>query len=419
MGDTTQQKKNSEKNPLWKYPWRYRESFFISAELLIIGFAFELFTKGKGVEPIKWPLNLIIGISFILILLSLRVLFRKHPIIKWFSSIPAAISSLSLFTLMVLLLGFLSQNDQQASILIRSLGLSHVKNSWPFVIAQIYLLTTLGFVTIRRASPLTRKNLGFLLNHAGLWIALSTATLGAGDLKRWYINIYEDKDFVPHAYDDNRNLHELPFAVKLIDFDIEEYNPKIGIAEWETGNLLNAEGLNPVTIEKGLNVNFSDWDITIEEFLHSAITENGKYILDDESGAAPAALITSVNRVSGDTVFSWISCGSFILKSHYISLNEKYFLAMIRPQAKKFSSLVEIKSDKNIIDTVTIEVNKPHKIMGWRLYQLNYDQDMGKWSNLSVLEVVKDPWLPIVYIGIFLVLAGAFYIFWIGKDIKE
>ena len=32
---------------------------------------------------------------------------------------------------------------------------------------------------------------------------------------------------------------------------------------------------------------------------------------------------------------------------------------------------------------------------------------MGKWSNVSVFELVTDPWLPIVYAGIFMLLIGA------------
>ncbi|KPL25985.1 MAG: hypothetical protein AMS23_03830, partial [Bacteroides sp. SM1_62] len=65
------------------------------------------------------------------------------------------------------------------------------------------------------------------------------------------------------------------------------------------------------------------------------------------------------------------------------------------------------------------EVNKPFKYRGWKLYQLSYDERMGKWSRVSVIEAVRDPWLPVVYTGIFLLLAGALYLFWIGQDIKE
>jgi cytochrome c biogenesis protein ResB len=63
----------------------------------------------------------------------------------------------------------------------------------------------------------------------------------------------------------------------------------------------------------------------------------------------------------------------------------------------------------------TIEVNRPFHIAGWTIYQLGYDTEMGRWSNLSVLELVRDPWLPVVYLGIFLMIAGAGFLFITGK----
>lgn len=54
-----------------------------------------------------------------------------------------------------------------------------------------------------------------------------------------------------------------------------------------------------------------------------------------------------------------------------------------------------------------IEVNHPLSINGWKVYQLSYDEQMGKWSTLSVLELVRDPWLPVVYLGILLLAIGA------------
>jgi hypothetical protein len=40
---------------------------------------------------------------------------------------------------------------------------------------------------------------------------------------------------------------------------------------------------------------------------------------------------------------------------------------------------------------------------------------MGKWSTESYVELVKDPWLPAVYVGIFMIMAGALYLFWMGR----
>ncbi len=64
-------------------------------------------------------------------------------------------------------------------------------------------------------------------------------------------------------------------------------------------------------------------------------------------------------------------------------------------------------------------MNKPVKVSGWNLYQLSYDERMGQWSELSIIEAIRDPWLPVIYIGIFMVIAGSIYLFTIGKTPKE
>jgi hypothetical protein len=50
-------------------------------------------------------------------------------------------------------------------------------------------------------------------------------------------------------------------------------------------------------------------------------------------------------------------------------------------------------------------------IGGWKIYQYSYDTVRGKWSQYSVFELVIDPWLPVVYLGIFMLLAGSVFLF--------
>jgi len=66
-----------------------------------------------------------------------------------------------------------------------------------------------------------------------------------------------------------------------------------------------------------------------------------------------------------------------------------------------------------------IEVNHPISVGGWRIYQLSYDERMGRWSELSVVELISDPWLPVVYVGIFLLLAGGIALLFEVKTKKQ
>jgi hypothetical protein len=81
--------------------------------------------------------------------------------------------------------------------------------------------------------------------------------------------------------------------------------------------------------------------------------------------------------------------------------------------------MVVLKDGQGHTKRIKIEVNKPTRFKGWKLYQISYDTKMGKYSSLSVIEAVKDPWLPVVYIGILFLIAGAIYLFWLGRGIRS
>ena len=124
--------------------------------------------------------------------------------------------------------------------------------------------------------------------------------------------------------------------------------------------------------------------------------------------------------LSGSTINGWISCGSFSKQPQSLKINKELSLVMTIPEVKKFSSDLTILTKEEGKFDVVIEVNKPFKFKGWEIYQYSYDDTLGKWSNISILELVKDPWLPFIYLGIFMMIGGAFYMFWVGNNkLKE
>jgi hypothetical protein len=107
------------------------------------------------------------------------------------------------------------------------------------------------------------------------------------------------------------------------------------------------------------------------------------------------------------------------MKPQSLLLDDKHLLIMLPPEPKRFSSEVQIYTKSGLSKRAVIEVNKPYKIMGWNLYQLGYDEQMGRWSEISIIELVRDPWLPVVYTGVFMLIAGAAFMFWQGKRILD
>ena len=409
--------KGIKSNELWKRNWKYQESFVIGFGLLILGFIIEYLTGGKGYSIPGWPVNLYILIAFINLLVALHILYRDSKIVRWIGSVPAAISSIVIFTFLILLMGFTHQNDKEVPEIIRLIGISHTTRSWAYLFISVYFLFTLGMVSLRKMWPLTKKNVGFLLNHAGLWIIIAAGSLGSSDLLRLKMNLYEN-EISWYAFDDYRRQYEMPMAITLLDFNIDEYNPKIGLFDNKSGLMVDVEGLNMFQIEKGFEIDILNYSFKVKDFFPTAEKSGDQYVEIDNFGAGPAALIevtTTDNIVSEQ----WVTSGNFMYSPKLFKLNDLHTLYMFEPEPKKYSSDVVLEDKNGNRDTITLEVNKPIKSHGWKIYQLSYDEKLGKYSRSSVIELVSDPWLIFVYLGIFMVLAGSIYIFWVGRKVKE
>ncbi len=404
---------------IWAFPWLYRESILMGLGLLLIGLALEVATGGTGASALQYPFNVAFGAGFLLVSVLLKVVFKKHPLIKWLGSVPASLSAIGFVFLMVVLLGLIPQVEgPEVNKWLKLFGLTHITSSWPFILALLYLLATLQFAIFKRVYPLTLKNVAFFINHAGLWIAIFGGFLGTGDFKRLTMDLYQDET-VWQALDENRNTIDMPIALKLTKFDIEEYNPKLALFEHATGNMAPVTGSTHFVLEAGNTGQLGNWQVTVDKFYAAAVKNGGTYENLNEFGAAPAAFIKAVNTVTGQELQSWVSCGSFITSPEILKLDEAFSMAMTMPEPKRFSSEAILYTENGHIEPITLEVNKPYNIGGWKMYQTSYDDRFGRWSQLSVIELIHDPWLPVVYTGIFMMIAGAVYMLWAGKEIKQ
>jgi len=316
-----------------------------------------------------------------------------------------------------MVMGIIPQVASENNI-INNLGLNHITTNWAFILIIFQFLTCLGLISIKRILQFKWSNFGFILNHLGLFLALTAGILGTGDLQRLSINTYEGKPSWI-ATDAQKNQVELPFAFYLKDFLIEEYNPKLALVDNKTGSIAHNNGKNLYLVEKGETYYFNNFEVTINEFLPTSVRLGDRYHKVNELGSPPSAKVT-VKNVENDSIqTAWISSGSFSQPFESLKISEQYSIVMTIPEVKKFSSDIDILTKEGERISTVLEVNKPFKHKGWKIYQLSYDDKMGKWSNLSVLELVKDPWIPLIYIGIFMMIAGAIYMFWMGNKITK
>ncbi len=406
-----------DRRKIWQYPWGYRESFTIGFAILILGFLIELISPADAIYLPRWPYNMILIVALIAyIIFSYRIV--KHPVMKWLSSTPAAIASISIFTILVLLLGFIPQSAETSGSLLVDLGLTHVIKSWPYILASFYLLIILGYTSVRRFLPFSFKNFAFFLNHGGLFVVIIAASLGSADLKRLNMTLQENQA-VFTAYDSEGRPYQMPFALKLLDFRIKQYPPSIGLVDKKTGQFAIEEMGQLIEVEEGYAGAFGNWEIFIDTFLTDAYPNKGSYFSSNKVGAPPAAKISVKNLKTADLAEGWITSGSFLLPNKFLHLSDRWAIAMRVPAPKEYSSDIRFFTTMKDYEDFTIRVNDPFRLHGWTIYQTGFDERMGKWSQISIVEVVRDPWLPVVFVGIFMILLGSLYLVWMGRTTNK
>jgi len=405
---------------MWHFPWKYKQSFAIAAGIFGIGNLLELVFPFP-ILHLGYPYSVIIGLFFLSIPFLLSQLFKRSQIVKWLSSVPAAISSISLYVVLSIIMGFIPQSPTYIAGGI-DFGYTHLLLSWQYLFIELYFLLTLGMVIIRRAIPFRAGNIGFLLNHLGLWIVIVGITLGVGDKQKIMVPLTEHQATV-RGYNEKGQIIPLPMTLTLKSFTIDDYNPSLVIVESGSGRVVDEKEQSRQTlIEQGAKIAMNGWNIMIKHYLPDASFVDGTFIPFKKRGSVPAAYIEASNA-KGVKSKGWISCGNSFSSTMLLQLDKSYYLAMAKPLPKRYSSTLTIYTKDNKIVDTTIWVNKPFTVSGWKLYQTGFDEKMGKWSNISIVTLVRDPWLPVIYGGFFMLILGSFTLFWKGqrnhKNIRE
>ncbi len=395
--------------------WGYNEATSITSLFFVFGFIIERFGISFSYNQIAFPNNIIFGVSFVVASTVLYVFCNKHYIIKGLTSAYTTIVVLSMLGILVMIMGILPQTPEHDPSFISEYNLNNVTSSWSFIFIMLLFMLNLWFGTLKKIIPFQWKNLGFFLNHAGLFITVLGGFLGASDLQRLTMTLYEgETNWVANG--NNGETLELPIAMTLHDFQIEQYQPKFGLANNTTGKLYPEQKPELFLIEsKSTTATIAGWKIELLDYKADAMMVGETYQDYREEGSAPACKIQATNVKTQEIKSGWISSGSVMSLPSSVELNETYSVVMTAPEPKKFSSAVTIYEKGGEHLQAMLEVNKPINIAGWDIYQLSYDEQFGKWSRSSVVELVRDPWIVVVYFGIYMMLAGALYTLWKGR----
>ena len=292
---------------MWSKPWNLSEGFVVGAGVIAVGLMLELSVGSMDWNAFAWPANIIALCVLLALIIVFHLTHKRVYAFRFLSTYAAAIPTLCYVVALTMVMGLTRQT-------VNGTWINDMLTFWPFVLIYVLLTVVLGVTILRRIRHLKGwRDIPFLLNHMGLFIALTAATLGNPDMKRlrMIVGVGETEW---RAINNNNIVEEPPLAIHLNEFIMEEY--------------------------------------------------------DDGS-------------------------------------------------PKRFASDVEIYTkSKNKFHGI-IDVNKPMKVEGWKIYQYGYDNAMGKYSEYSVLEMVNDPWLPVVYAGIWMMVAGALCMLIMGSRASE
>ncbi|KZK74048.1 MAG: hypothetical protein A3K90_07465 [Pelodictyon luteolum] len=393
-------------------PWEFREAALMAIMTAAFGFAIQYALGGQGITLPAWPLNGVILTLLALATTALGLSFRNRPPVQWLGGIPLGLSLILSLAVLSFIGGMVPQGAEGNPAAVR-LGLYSIFSSWPFALTVALFLVNLGLSLVWKTVPFSPKNLQFILFHAGFWIALACGIFGSSDLQRLIVPVYEGRSTSRGLVSGGgREVRDLPFSVKLHDFSIEEYPPQLMFYDPESDRFIMA-GTQAVTeVRKGTTISWKGTRVEVTEFMDSAMPgPDGIPITAPPSAGIPYAKVRITG--SGEQPDTWLSTGGPGMRP-YVAGIESQILIMVPGSPKSYRSAVTIQAEGGRSLEAALEVNKPVNFEGWKIYQMGYDEESGRFSTLSLIEAIRDPWLPGVYLGFFMILAGNTLFFWNG-----
>ena len=412
------------KKPIWQKPWHFTETILIVAGIYIVGMMLQLTVGSFKFSNIDWPINIILGLGSLSVVFLLS-LCKRNFFFQWLAGVPFSVTLIAALLIQTIIMGFTPQIVGTLAAkpgVFDIIGFTRMTSSWPFILIYYFTLLALFGAVINRLKTPRWKDYAFYLNHIGLLILLFASGFGASDMKR-YVMYVEERAEIPEwrVYSENKDVLELPIAITLNDFIMEEYAPKLTIIDRVSGKAIPVK--NPVYFQladKQTEIEIEGWKIRVDTFYMDAIRNSAMtYHEIHMPGSCPAAKVSAKEVKSNKSLSGWVCCGNYAQLYMPLHLNDKLSVVLTRPEANRYASDIEVVTARGEKVAAIIEVNKPLKVGNWTIYQYGYDNDAGKASSYSSFELVYDPWINVVYLGIVLCAIGSLCLFWIGYNKRK
>lgn len=403
---------------MWNNKWGYKEAFAIVGIPIIIGWVMQLILGPAPRTAFAFPTNIIAGIAITLIGVGVALMGKRKGRRPFLAGGPATLSALTAFIVLTLIVGFTKQIPAGMAAGLsgwfHKIGLSAMLESRAFLLLYAYFLLVLATATAYRLLrfSLCVRDVAFALNHIGLYLFLLFGLISSSEMRRFTMVLSSESDQPEWRATDNLTgaMVELPLALELKHFDLQEYPPKLMLLDLPTGELVPKGRPEHLLIDSTLTRGrLLDWQIEILEHLPlSAPLVGATDIVFKEFRSTGGAASVRVRATRGDEAYEgWVSSGSYLFPYRSLSLADSLAIVMPEREPKQFTSHIVYYTQAGDVGKYDIRVNHPLRHGDWYIYQLGYDRERGRWSTTSELEIVYDPWLLPVYVGIAMMLLGA------------
>jgi len=298
------------------------------------------------------------------------------------------------------------------------LGSANAQNFFNSLPLAVYWFI-LGFVLIVRFISL-RKLISLpalLLIHLGCILVLVGAMYGSetgqkiakkifgiDKIRRGQMLIHQNQQSNQVKLEKGDQIIKLPFSIKLKDFRIEYYEPKYLHLQTRKGNQWKI----PVELNTEFDLGSQFGKVKIlRKFENFIITFDGNTRIVTESnepGYNPA-LEVQIEYPDGAIITRYV----FERSPGHTHPQDKFLLAYGGVVRDYISNLAVVENGKMVAEK-NVKVNHPLHFAGYYFYQHSCDAQAAQYS---ILMVVSDTGLPIVYVGYLMLGAGVFWHFWL------
>ncbi|MCF2550853.1 cytochrome c biogenesis protein ResB [Bacteroides caecigallinarum] len=246
----------------------------ISLFLIMAAAIIQYFAGNFPFHFFEFPLNIILGIIWIY---SIYILLRgnnsKGNISRILVSPKTTAFSLFMFVCGTLIIGLFPQlsaiDAENKEGILGRLGFYNFMSSWIFVSVLFILLSHLAAITIKGFRTRKNKRWRFLLNHAGVWLALFGGFMGSSDIITARIPVFFDKENNEALTMEGKHFY-LDYDMQLTDFDADYYqngipksyvaNVKISDRQSGESSLISLEVNHPYEYKFGEDIYLVSYD---------------------------------------------------------------------------------------------------------------------------------------------------------------